>query len=114
MDQTGQWVPGSFGYAPLIDFARHVEHFTKNSTPVRSAVAQALAAIDDREARLRDSFDAIAQTGVVGYPAVSRVLGRVRNPARREERLEAPAVLDVFMVGRALAWSAGEKLCEQR
>lgn len=78
VDQAGLLVPHSFSYAPLIDFARHVEHFTKNSTPLRSAIAKALAAIDDRETGLRDAFDAIADSGIVGYQAVSRVLGKVR------------------------------------
>ena len=78
VDDAGNPVPGSFEYAPLIDFARHVEHFLKTSGEIQSAVSNALEAIDIREGQLRNAWDEIVDSGAEGYLAAVRVLAKVR------------------------------------
>lgn len=76
VDQEGRLVPDSFSYAPLIDFAMHVDHYRKAKTP--DPVREALVVIDRRETELCESFAEVAESGAVGYAAVARVLDKVR------------------------------------
>ncbi len=78
VDAQGNLVPGSFEYAPLIDFARHVEHFLTRSKSLDEAVASALTAINAREERLRDTWDEIIQSAGRGYSSVALLLSGVR------------------------------------
>ncbi len=78
VDDQGNLISDSFEYAPLIDFARHVEHFLQDSKSLDEAVASALAAIDTREQQLRDAWDDIVGSAGGGYLRIARLLTRAR------------------------------------
>lgn len=78
VDDAGNLVPGSFEYAPLIDFARHVEYFLIGSRSLPAAVGQALAAIDGREHQLLEAWTEVVESGAEGLAATGQVLAKVR------------------------------------
>lgn len=78
VDEAGQLLAESFEYAPLIDFARHVEHYRSTGSALDKAVGLALAAIGDREDLLRDQWETLSDAGLEGFDAVRRVVRSVR------------------------------------
>lgn len=79
LDAAGLAIPDSLSYAPLIDFARHVERHVQGGMDRQRAVTAALQTIDEREEKYRTEWNKVADGGAERDPSelVLQLLGAV-------------------------------------